>query len=302
VLEDRGLRSATTSRGAELVSPATDLQCVGMTMPGGVRRTALVTGASRGLGRETCRRLATRGFHVIATARDATDASGVAAGLSHERPTADVDSLPLPLDVSNRESIAHAAAHLIRARARIDVLVNNAGVSVAGCDVAAARATLETNFFGPLRVTKALLPLIPPGGVVVMVSSSEGELAGLAPPLRQRFADPALTRKELVGLMNQFIADVASGKHRERGWPSNAYRVSEIALNALVRVWAPKLAERQIAINAADPGNVRTDMGGRDANRSVEQGSASIVWVASNITGKDGPTGEFFRDGRRLEW
>jgi NAD(P)-dependent dehydrogenase (short-subunit alcohol dehydrogenase family) len=268
----------------------------------GARRTALVTGASRGLGRETCRRLATRGFHVIATARDATDASGVAAGLSHERPGAAVDSLPLPLDVANRESIAHAAAHLIRAHETIDVLVNNAGVAVAGCDVEAARTTLETNFFGPLRVTKALLPLISPGGVVVMVSSSEGELAGLSPPLRERFADPALTRRTLVDLMNQFIAAVAVGKHRDEGWPSNAYRVSEIGLNALVRVWAPKLAERQIAINAVDPGKVRTEMGGQDANRSVEQGSASIVWVASNITGRDGPTGEFFRDGRRLAW
>ena len=268
----------------------------------GARRTALVTGASRGLGRETCRRLATRGFHVIATARDAGDAGGVAAGLSHERPGAQVDSLPVPLDVADRASIAHAAAHLIRARETVDVLVNNAGVSVAGCDAAAARATLETNFFGPLRVTKALLPLIPAGGTIVMVSSSEGELCGLAPSLRARFGDPNLTRPQLVDLMNQFIADVAAGKHRAQGWPSNAYRVSEIGLNALVRVWAPKLARRQIAINAVDPGKVRTEMGGPDAHRSVEQGSASIVWVASNITGKDGPTGEFFRDGRRLAW
>src|SRR6185503_6732197 len=108
----------------------------------GHRRTALVTGASRGLGRETCRRLATRGFHVIATARDPIDADGVAAGLSHERPSAPVDALPLSLDVASRESIAHAAAHLMRSHETIDVLINNAGVSVAGGDVQAARATL----------------------------------------------------------------------------------------------------------------------------------------------------------------
>ena len=134
---------------------------------------------------------------------------------------------------------------------------------------------------GPLRVTEALLPLMPAGGVVVMVSSGMGELAGLDAGLRARFTDPALTRDALVDLMDAFVADVAAGRHRERGWPSNAYRVSKIGLNALVRVWAPAFAERRIAINAVCPGGCAPDMGGRGASRSVDKGAASIVWAAT---------------------
>ena len=104
--------------------------------------------------------------------------------------------------------------------------------------------------------------------------------------------------------MNTFVADVAAGQYRQRGWPSNAYRVSKIGLNALVRVWAPAFAERRIAINAVCPGWVRTDMGGRSASRGVEKGAASIVWAATRPASGDGaaPTGGFFRDGRRIEW
>ena len=78
-----------------------------------------------------------------------------------------------------------------------------------------------------------------------------------------------------------------------------AYRVSKVGLNALVRVLAPALAERQIIVNAVCPGWVRTDMGGPGASRSVPQGAASIVWAA---TREGTPTGGFFRDGRRIDW
>jgi NAD(P)-dependent dehydrogenase (short-subunit alcohol dehydrogenase family) len=241
-------------------------------------RTALVTGANRGLGLETSRQLAALGFRVIASGRGAAD---------------------LPLDVTDPASITAATEHLRGDGTAIDVLVNNAGVSLHGFDADLARQTLAVNFFGPLRVTEALLPLIPDGGVVVMVSSGMGELAGLDPTLRGRFTDPGLTRDALIALMEGFVADVAAGRHQQRGWPSNAYRVSKIGLNALVRVWAPELAKRRIIMNAVCPGWVRTDMGGRAASRSVDKGAASIVWAA---TRQGEPTGGFFRDGRRIDW
>ena len=133
-----------------------------------------------------------------------------------------------------------------------------------------------------------------------MVSSGMGELAGVEAGLRARFTDPALTRDGVAALAREFVADVVAGRHRERGWPSSAYRVSKIALNALVRVWAPELAGQGIVINAVCPGWVRTDMGGRGAPRSVEKGAASIVWAAT-LAGGD-VTGGFFRDGRRIDW
>jgi carbonyl reductase 1 len=265
-------------------------------------RTALVTGTRRGLGREVARQLGARGVQVITTARNPADARTLAEELTIGPPAGRADPLPLPLDVADPASITAAADYLRRASATVDVLVNNAGVSLNGFDAEVARATLATNFFGPLHVTEALLPMIPENGVIVMVSSGMGELAGLDRRLRDRLTDPALTREQLAGLMDEFVADVEAGCHRERGWPSNAYRVSKLGLNALVRVWAPALAERRIAINAVCPGWVRTDMGGRSAPRPVEQGAASIVWAATTPSGRGGPTSGFFRDGRRIQW
>jgi NAD(P)-dependent dehydrogenase (short-subunit alcohol dehydrogenase family) len=140
---------------------------------------------------------------------------------------------------------------------------------------------------------------MPAGGTIVMVSSGMGELAGVDDRLRARVTDPTLTREAVSALAREFVADVAAGRHRERGWPSSAYSISKLALNALVRVWAAELAPRGIIINAACPGWARTDMGGRGAPRSVEKGAASIVWAALR---EGEPTGGFFRDGRRIDW
>jgi NAD(P)-dependent dehydrogenase (short-subunit alcohol dehydrogenase family) len=263
-------------------------------------RTALVTGANRGLGRETARQLADRGFRVIVTSRRAADADAAAAALAGTaKAPGSVFALPLPFDVADADGVAAAADQLREARAKIDVLVNNSGIAMDGFNAEVARRTIEVNFFGPLRVTEALLPLIPAGGTIVMVSSGMGELSGVDDRLRARFTDPKLTRDGLVALAEEFVADVAAGRHRERGWPSSAYRVSKIALNALVRVWAPELGARRIIINAVCPGWVRTDMGGHGASRSVEKGAASIVWAATRV---GEPTGGFFRDGRRVDW
>jgi NAD(P)-dependent dehydrogenase (short-subunit alcohol dehydrogenase family) len=258
-------------------------------------RTALVTGGNRGLGRETSRQLGELGFHVILTSRNGDDGKSAAAELAGEGHSVEA----LTLDVAAPGTITAAADRLARTAAKIDVLVNNAGISLDGFNEEVARRTVDVNFFGPLRVTDALLPFIPAGGAIVMVSSGMGELAGVDPKLRARFTAPALDRDALVDLMKEFVSDVAAGKHRERGWPSSAYRVSKVGLNALVRVLSPELAKRHVIINAVCPGWVRTDMGGRAASRSVSEGAASIVWAA---TREAGPTGGFFRDGRSIPW
>lgn len=261
-------------------------------------RTALVTGANRSLGFETCRELRRRGFHVILTSRDGDKGRAAARELAREGLTVDV----YPLDVSELRSIADLAGHLHRSGVVLDVIVNNAGILLDGGTVEVARRTLATNFFGALAVTDALVPLVPPGGHVVMVSSTQGELSCLSPSRRAQFADAGLTREGLIALMHSFVADVARGRlgHPDAGWPpsSSAYRVSKVGMNALVRVLAREFAGRGIRVNAVCPGWVRT-MGGPDAERSVEEGTASIVSAAAPA---DGPTGGFFRDGEPLPW
>ncbi|MCP4385182.1 MAG: SDR family oxidoreductase, partial [Hyphomicrobiales bacterium] len=119
--------------------------------------------------------------------------------------------------------------------------------------------------------------------------------------LRKRFLDPSLDRSRLNALLDEFVAAVADGSYEQAGWPGSAYKVSKAGLNALTRIYANDLSDRHIRINAVCPGWVRTDMGGRSAPRHVSQGAASIVWAAT-LSGDNGPTGGFFRDGEPIAW
>ncbi len=256
-------------------------------------RVAVVTGTSRGLGREIAKQLSQRGLRVIATSRD--EAAGKKS----------TDELGLPfhaLDVSNAASIDAFAAFLSKSEGGLDVLVNNAGVSLDGFDAKVARRTLDVNFGGTVRTTDRLVPLMREGARIVMVSSGMGELSCLGKDLREKFADPALSRDGLVALVNRFVREIAAGTHEKSGFPSNAYRVSKVAMNAYVRILARELLSdpRTIKVNAACPGWVRTNMGGSSAPRSPEEGAKTPVWLA--MLGNDGPTGGFFRDEHAIPW
>jgi NAD(P)-dependent dehydrogenase (short-subunit alcohol dehydrogenase family) len=221
---------------------------------------ALVTGANRGLGRETARQLAERGYEVIVTARDEAKAREAAQSISA--------ALALQLDVADGTSIERAAASASDDPGALDVLVNNAGigsdfgVAAAEPDFAAIQRALDTNFFGAYRLTIALLPLLQASEHprVVNVSSGMGGVAEMG------------------------------------GW-SPGYRVSKAALNAMTRMLSTELADAGIKVNSACPGFVATDMGTpMGAAKSVEDGAAGIVWLAT--LPDDGPSGGFFRDGR----
>ena len=221
------------------------------------RPIALITGASRGLGREVARRLAQQGYSVLAGARS---------------PKA-MEALPgvevLPLDVADEASVG-AAAETVKARhGRLDVLVNNAGLMLdrlhdaMELDHDTLRRTLETNTHGPLRMAQAFALLMEPGGRIVNVSSGGGQLS-----------EPAT-------------------------W-APAYCISKTALNAVTVQLAEALKPRGIAVNAVCPGWVRTDLGGPEAPRTLDQGADSILWLVL----KAGPeiTGGFWRDGARIPW
>lgn len=218
---------------------------------------ALVTGASRGLGREVARRLMEEGYTVLAGVRNPTTM----------KPLPGVDVLSL--DVSDPAAIAATAAAVQARQGRLDVLVNNAGILLdARGDVMALDAdllyrTLETNAIGPLRLSQALAPLMSQGSRIVNVSSGGGQLT------------------------------VPSS------W-APAYCISKTALNAVTVQLAEALKPRGIAVNAVCPGWVRTDLGGPEAPRSLEQGADSILWLV--LQAPSDLTGGFFRDGERIDW
>ncbi len=270
-------------------------RCFGaMRPPATDRPTALVTGANRGLGLETSNQLHQQGFRVILTSRKET--AGMAA--TKKLDPGGLDVVYHQLDITDRESISALAGDLPRLVPRLDVLVNNAGVGSWGADRTASAHTVSVNYFGSRDVTDALLPFVPRGGRVVMVSSGMGELSYLGRDLRSKFEDPALTRPALEALVASYLRDLERGDPRKAGWPS-AYSVSKISVNALTRILARELAPRGIRINSVCPGWVRTDMGGRSAPRSVQVGARSIVLGA---TGLADATGGFFRDGKKIAW
>jgi len=232
-------------------------------------KIAVITGANRGLGLETCRQLAQRGQRVVLTSRD--PAKGEVAAQSLRK--AGLDLVSRPLDVTHEDQVERLADYIAAEFGRLDVLVNNAGAfldrysppgnSVLDADLDTVQRSLDTNLLGALRVCQALIPLMRGEGRVVNVSSGMGQLA------------------EMNGCCP-------------------GYRFSKVGLNALTRILADELQNTRIKVNSVCPGWVRTDMGGPNASLSVEQGVDTIVWLAT--LPDDGPSGGFFRERRPIPW
>jgi NAD(P)-dependent dehydrogenase (short-subunit alcohol dehydrogenase family) len=228
---------------------------------------AVVTGGNRGIGFEICRGLAEKGLTVILTSRDERKEMEACEALRAEG----LEVHDHQLDVTDLESIRNLAKWIKENFSRLDVLINNAGISIDGrlsvfeVDEETMRATMETNLFGPLWVTQELLPLIRENGYgrIVNVSSRMGQLASMG-----------------------------------RGDP--AYRLSKASLNALTVIMSRELVGADILVNAMCPGWVRTDMGGSAAPRSVEQGADTAIWLAT--LPKGGPQGKYFRDREEIPW
>lgn len=254
-------------------------------------RLAVVTGSNRGIGYEIARQLVASGVRVIATARDASAGAKAAA---------EIGAAFDPLDVANQTSIDTFVQHIAAKEGGLDIYVANAGIALDGFNADVARRTIDVNFYGALHSTDKLLPLLRPGARVVMVSSGLGELSGIGPDLRAQFAAPNLDRKTLLDLVERFISEVAAGTHAKSGFPSSAYRVSKVALNAYVRLLARELASdpRNILVNAVCPGWVQTRMGGSSAPRSPAEGAETPVWLSLLPAGS--PTGGFFRDKQAI--
>ena len=230
------------------------------------RKTILITGANRGIGFEIARQLGKKEHHVIISGRDEAGLKKTHKQLAEEDINADI----LLLDVSNPDSINKAAKDFGKSKQQLDVLINNAGIGIRG-DTSLLRnsedilnETLQTNSYGPLRVTKAFIPYIPKGGRIINISSGGGSMS-----------------------------DPTGG-----WWP--AYCVSKTLLNSITRQFAYELEQKDIAVNAVCPGWVRTDMGGMGAPRAIPKGAETPVWLATEAP--QHLTGKFFRDKKEIEW
>ncbi|GIG88760.1 SDR family NAD(P)-dependent oxidoreductase [Plantactinospora endophytica] len=229
-------------------------------------RIALVTGANKGIGREVVAQLARRGMTVLLAARDEQRRADAVAALRADG----LDVHPVALDVTDVTSVAEAARWVDDEYGRLDVLVNNAAITggrpgqPSVMDLDRLRSVFETNVFGVLTVTNAMLPLLRRSGaaVVVNVSSSVGSL--------QR---------------------AASGE-----WdvmpPSATYVPSKTALNSLTVQYAKELQADKILVNAVNPGWCATDLNGHQGQLSAAEGANIVVRYAT--IGPDGPTGGFF--------
>jgi NAD(P)-dependent dehydrogenase (short-subunit alcohol dehydrogenase family) len=227
-------------------------------------RVALVSGGNRGIGLEIVRQLAERGLTVVLGSRDGEQGRAAAAGLSG-------GVVVRQLDVADPESVDRLSRSVEEEFGRLDVLVNNAGITNdegqrgVDADLERVREALETNLLGAWRLCEATIPFMRRHGYGRIVNISTGMAA---------------------------LEDMGGG--------SPGYRVSKTGLNALTRILASELRGSGILVNSVCPGWVQTDMGGSRAPRPVEEGAEGAVWAAT--LPNNGPTGGFFRDRRPVPW
>lgn len=236
-------------------------------------KIVLVTGANRGLGFETSRQLAKNGHKVYMGCRNEEAGTNAAESLKSEGLNVEF----VKLDVTKTADIRNFLNTLKSANERVDILINNAGVflesdgpedrsssSALKVDPVIILKTIEANTMGPLKLVQSIAPM--------MIEKKEGRIINISSGMGQL--------SEMTG-----------------HWPG--YRISKTSLNALTKILSDELSEFNISVNSVCPGWVRTDMGGENATRSIEEGVATTVWLACCETP---PMGKFIRDKVSIDW
>lgn len=248
------------------------------------RKVALVTGANKGIGRATAERLAALGMTVLIGARDPQRGAEAATAIR----AAGGDAHAVTLDVTDPATAEQAANWIQQQFGHLDVLINNAAVSGSGqvspdeahdqapsrVDLDMVRAVFETNVFGVIAVTNAMLPLLrrSPAPRIVNLSSAVGSLTLASNP-----------NGPMAGLL-----------------PSAAYVPSKTAVNALTVQYANELRKDGILVNAADPGFVDTDLNNHAGYLTTDEGATVPVRLAT--LDADGPTAGFFSADGPMPW
>jgi len=224
------------------------------------------------MGLEICRQLLGKGVSIAIGSRDSARGKKAAAQLAEEVKPEIARIMSFPLDVTRQESVTRFSAAVEDIFGGVDILVNNAGVMLEAREGKLEHTTpkmfreiLDVNVIGAVMMCQAFVPLMKKFGYGRIVNMSSG-----------------LGQLERMG----------------QGLP--AYRISKAALNALTRTLAAELIGAGILVNAVSPGWVKTDMGGPNAERTVEEGVETAVWLC--LLPSAGPTGSFFRDRKAIPW
>ena len=245
------------------------------------QKIALITGANKGLGLACVQLLSKKGYTTILTARNAKKG---ATSLKQLKKEGYKNIFFEELDVTKEKNIEKAVQNILKAHKRIDILINNAGIfldegdgikdmpyTIENIPLNTIKKTMETNLYGPILLTQRILPLMKKQnfGRIVNVSSGMGQMTTEANP-----------------------------RYSGGGFPS--YRISKTALNAFTRNLSFEVKKQNILVNSVCPGWCRTDMGGKEATRSPEEGAEGIIWVAT--LPNNGPSGKLFRDKKEIPW
>lgn len=245
-----------------------------------MKKTILITGANRGLGWETALQLGKKGHIIIAAARDEQKSHETAEKLKAEG----IDAHALKLDVNKESDISNAHSFIAQYFGKLDVLVNNAGVQLDfpafmpgnnSTDITGdvLRNTFETNYFAPILLTKALLPLLK--------NSDEGRIVNVS---------------SIMGSMNLHSA----ADSPIYGIKLLAYNSSKTALNQYTIHLAEALKDTNIKVNSAHPGWVKTALGGDYAPMETPEGANTVVDLC--LIDENGPSGAFIHLGESLPW
>ncbi|MEE9462860.1 MAG: SDR family oxidoreductase [Bacteroidales bacterium] len=229
-------------------------------------KVVLITGANRGIGLEIGKQLLAKDFTVVFTMRNMAIGRPIVNDIRKDYKKAWFHQL----DVSEEQSIADVVTYFKEICERLDVLINNAAIlhdqNHASVQVSLPdmRETMETNLYGPMMVTRAVIPFLKKSDDprVINISSTMGQLSTM-------------------------------------GAGYGAYRISKTALNALTVIQSKELARDGIKVNSMCPGWVKTEMGGPNAIRSLEEGAETAVWLA---TSSNVPSGKFFKDKKEIPW
>lgn len=235
---------------------------------------ALISGANKGIGYEIARGLGAKKLRVLVGARDESRGKAAADALKSEG----ADAKFVKLDVTDQSTVQSAATWIDKEFGRLDILINNAGIAEWGTtpstvDLAKVREVYETNFFGPIALIQAMLPLLRKSkhGRIVNVTSSLGSMTLASDPNSP---------------MSQFLA--------------LGYNTSKSALNSMTVQFANELKGTPIKVNAICPGYCATDINNHSGPRSAAQGAVAAIQYAT--LGPDGPTGGYFNEDGRIPW